>query len=60
MALALELHAQVVLPPALAKNKKGQWVPYPLDTVLGTANMIEAAQEQSLLLWRVCDVMIGM
>lgn len=53
IALALELHAQVVLPPALAKNRQGRWVPYPLDTLLATGEMIEAAQGQSLVLWRV-------
>lgn len=53
LALALELHAQVVLPPALAKNRQGRWVPYPLETLLAAGDMIEAAQKEQLVLWRV-------
>lgn len=53
IALAMELHAQVVLPPALAKNRQGRWVPYPLETLLSTGDMIDAAKKQSLVLWRV-------
>ncbi len=59
LALASQLHAQPIMPPALTKDEQGKWAPVPLQTILNFKRTRKNAQGMGLQLHVVPSEMYG-